>query len=142
MNKVEDILISIGRGKPWDLKPEGLWLEDPGLDVENTARVLMESGARLVTISASSLDSGEFRVIYHWDLEGILLNCATRTRQKILPGIGGFCPAADWIEREIHDYYKVDFTGRELTTLMLDDRDAAGAFSSKFPRKRRPGGSK
>ena len=74
MDKIEDILISMGTGKSWEKKPEGRWLEDLGLDVEKMALVMVEAGARLVTVSASSLDTGEFRLIYHWDLEGNLLN--------------------------------------------------------------------
>lgn len=139
MTQIQDILISLGTMKSWEEKPDGLWLEDPELDLRKTAGLLAEEGARLVTVSASRLDSGEFRLIYHWDLEGRLLNYVTITRQGALPGIADICPAADWIEREIHDYYNMDFTGRELTPLMLEDDAAAGFFSRKFQRKRKGG---
>ena len=140
MDKIEDILISMGAGKSWEKKPEGQWLEDPCLDVEKMAEVMVEAGARLVTVSALSLDTGEFRLIYHWDLEGNLLNCVTLTRQGALPGIARICQAADWIEREIHDYYAVNFTGRDLPPLMLNENDPIGTFSRKFQRKGKAGG--
>jgi len=140
MYKIEDIPISMGAGKSWEKKPEGQWLEDPCLDVEKMAEVMVEAGARLVTVSALPLDTGEFRLIYHWDLEGNLLNCVTLTRQGALPGIARTCPAADWIEREIHDYYAVDFTGRDLPPLMLNEQDPSGIFSRKFQRKSKAGG--
>jgi hypothetical protein len=140
MAKIEDIPISMGSMKPWEKKPEGRWLEDPGLDVEKMALVMVGAGARLVTVSASPLDSGEFRLIYHWDLEGSLLNCVVETRDGALPGIAGICPAADWIEREIHDYYGLNFTGRDLPPLMLNEHDPVGAFRGKFQRKVKAGG--
>jgi hypothetical protein len=140
MDKIEDILISMGSRKSWEKKPEGRWMEDPGLDVEKMALVMVEAGARLVTVSAYSLDTGEFRLIYHWDLEGNLLNCATLTRQGALPAIVRICPAADWIEREIHDYYAVKFSGRDLPTLVLNEQDTPGIFAHKFQRKNKPGG--
>ena len=140
MDKIEDILISMGAGKSWEKKPEGRWLEDPCLDVEKMALVMVKAGARLVTVSALSLDTGEFRLIYHWDLEGNLLNCVTLTRQGALPGIARICPAADWIEREIYDYYAINFTGRDLTPLMLNEQDPSGIFSGKFQRKGKAGG--
>jgi len=140
MDKIEQILISILPGKSWEEKPEGRWLEDSGLDVEKMAAVMVEAGARLVTVSACPLDTGEFRLIYHWDVEGSLLNCVAMTSQGALPGIAGICPAADWIELEIHDYYAVNFTGRDLPPLMLNEHDAAGIFSRKFQRKLKAGG--
>jgi NADH:ubiquinone oxidoreductase subunit C len=101
---------------------------------------MVEAGARLVTVSASCLDTGEFRLIYHWDVDGSLLNCVTLTRQGSLPGIAGICPAAQWIEMEIRDYYAVNFTGRDLPSLMLNDRDSAGIFARKFQRRQKTGG--
>ncbi|MGA2403902.1 MAG: NADH-quinone oxidoreductase subunit C [Syntrophobacteraceae bacterium] len=140
MDKIEDILISMGARKPREKKPEERWVADPGIDVEKMAMVMVEAGARLVTVSASSLDTGEFRLIYHWDLEGNLLNCVTVTRQGALPGIAQICPAADWIEREIHDYFTMNFTGRDLPPLVLNEQDPPGTFSRKFQHKGKAGG--
>jgi hypothetical protein len=140
MDKIEQILSLIRPGKSWEEKSGGLWLEDPDLDVENMARVMVKAGARLVTVSASPPDTGEFRLIYHWDMDGNLLNCVTLTSQGALPAIAGTCPAADWIEQEIHDYYAVSFTGRDLPSLMLNEHDRPGIFAGKFQRRLKAGG--
>ena len=92
------------------------------------ARVMAEAGARLVTVSASPLDAGEFRLIYHWDLEGSLLNCVVPVRDGALPGIARICPAADWIEREIHDYYGLNFTGRTQTLRRAEYTDVQDRY--------------
>jgi NADH:ubiquinone oxidoreductase subunit C len=121
-------------------KSEAWWLETPSLYVEKMARVMVETGARLVTVTASRARENEFRVIYHWDLQGRLLNFVTITNRATLPSIASICPAADWIEREIHDYFAVNFTGRELPTLVLSEQDRPGIFSWNFQWKGEEGG--
>jgi hypothetical protein len=140
MDKIEKILISICPGKFWEEKPEGRWLEIPCIAVEKMAGMMIEAGARLVTVTASPLDTGEFRLIYHWDVDGNLLNCVSTTSRGALPDIVQICPAADWIELEIHDYYGVNFTGRDLPSLMLNEHDRAGIFAGRFQRKPKAGG--
>jgi NADH:ubiquinone oxidoreductase subunit C len=49
-------------------------------------------------------------------------------------------PVADWIEREIHDYFAVDFAGRKLPTLVLSEKDPPGIFSWNFLWKGKEGG--
>ncbi len=137
---LEKIRKQLGQGTIWDQKPEGWWLEDFDLDVEKMAHLLVEAGARLATISASSLPTGECRLIYHWDMEGNLLNLITVTRQGSLSSIAPICPAADWIEREIHDYYAVNFAGRELPPLVLSGQDPPGIFSRNLQTKEKEGG--
>ena len=125
----EEIIKSLESGKVWVKKAEAWWLEDPGLDVQKLARLMIEAGARLATVTASRDFHGEFRIIYHWDLEGELLNFITTTRDATIPSVANICPAADWIEREIHDYFAVNFAGRELTRLVLNEQDPPGVFS-------------
>jgi NADH:ubiquinone oxidoreductase subunit C len=46
-----------------------------------------------------------------------------------MASIAGIWPAADWIERDIHDYYGIRFSGREtLTPLILRNGDPPGLF--------------
>jgi Ni,Fe-hydrogenase III component G len=48
-----------------------------------------------------------------------------------VPTIADLLPGADWAEREIRDYYGVEFAGREATpTLMLRPGDPAGLFTA------------
>jgi NADH:ubiquinone oxidoreductase subunit C len=137
---LEKIRERLGAKEVWMNKSQAWWLETHKLDVEMMARLFIEIGARLVTITASRASEGEFHMIYHWDLQGQLLNCVSITSQATLPSIISICPAADWIEREIHDYYAVTFTGRELPTLVLGGQDPPGIFSSITPGKGKDGG--
>jgi NADH:ubiquinone oxidoreductase subunit C len=110
-------------------RTDGCWLEDPDLDVERMTVCMVEMGARLVTISAMPAADGETRLVYHWDIEGNLINLGTLTREGVIPSIAPNCPAADWIEREVKDYFAVDFSGREnLAPLVLRKGDHPGLF--------------
>ena len=137
---IEEIRERLGNMEARVNKSEAWWLETPSLDVEKMARLMVETGARLVTVTASRAREDEFRVIYHWDLQGRLLNFVTITNRTTLPSITSICPAADWIEREIHDYFAVNFAGRELPTLVLSEQDPPGIFSWNFQWKAKTGG--
>ena len=137
---IEEIRERLGNKEAWVNKSEAWWLENPSLDVEKMARLMVETGARLVTVTASRAREDEFRVIYHWDLQGRLLNFVTTTHLITIPSITSICPAADWIEREIHDYFAVNFAGRELPTLVLSEQDPPGIFSWNFQWKAKTGG--
>jgi NADH:ubiquinone oxidoreductase subunit C len=137
---LEGIRERLGSRKAWVKKSGAWWLENPNLDVEKMARLMVETGARLVTVTASRSSESEFRMIYHWDLQGQLLNFITVTRQTSLPSIAHICLAADWIEREIHDYFAVNFAGRELPPLVMSGQDPPGIFSWNFQWNGKGGG--
>lgn len=126
---VELIRTQLGTSQPWAERSDGLWLVDPHLDVEGMARLMVETQARLVTITGRPAPGGECRLAYHWDLEGQLLTLVTTTHEGSVHTIAPLCPAADWIEREIHDYFAVDFIGRkDLDPLVLRPDDPPGLF--------------
>jgi len=128
MDKDEEIFAQLGAGKSWENRPDGWWLETPDTNVEKMAHLMTEAKARLVTITACEVSSGEFRIIYHWDLEGRMLNIIAMTREKSIPSIAEIHPASDWVEREIHDYFAVRFDGRESPPLFLSPEDSPGIF--------------
>lgn len=129
---IETIRIELNIKQASKRQTDGWWLEDPGLDVTAMARLMTGIKARLATITARPLEDGSNRLIYHWDLEGTVINLATVTRNNSLPSIANICPAANWIEREIHDYFAVDFTGREdLQPLLLRSDSPSGLFHWK-----------
>ena len=86
------------------------------------------AGARFITITAYQLPGDEgFRLEYHWDLEGRLLGFPFHhRRQQPIESIYDLCEAADWIEREVHEGFAIDFTGREYEPLLLRAGDKPG----------------
>lgn len=127
---IELIQAGLGITRPFEKRADGYWLVEPKLDVERMARLMAEQETRLVTITARPAPDGECRLAYHWDLAGELLTLVTTTHEGSIHTIAPVCPAADWIEREIHDYFAVDFTGRDnLDPLVLRSGDRPGLFN-------------
>jgi hypothetical protein len=126
INRIHSLLDS---RKTLERRADGWWLEDAGLDVKKMAGAMTGEGARLATVTAVPVSDHECRLIYHWDIGGLLINIATATRAGRIPSIAEICPAADWIEREIHDYFAVEFDGRAgMPPLVLGPEDRPGIF--------------
>lgn len=124
------ILGELGVTAAWEAHGDGRWVEAPDLDVRAMARLLRNVEARWVTLTVSPAPGGGFRLLYHWDLAGRLLNIATSVPEARAESIADIWPAADWAEREARDYYALEFAGREeLPALMLRPEDEPGLFS-------------
>jgi hypothetical protein len=124
------IPVELGLSQSWEKHADGLWLAAPDLDVEKAAAWMIAHQARFVTITAQPAAGRECRMEYHWDIEGQLLTFVTQTHEGHIASISALCPAADWVEREVHDYFAVDFWGRKnIPPLMLRPNDRPGIFS-------------
>jgi len=68
-------------------------------------------GYRLITISA--LDSrGCFHLLYHFDINGIkTLKILVPEKKPVIPSIVDIFPSAEFYEREIHDFFDIEFKG-------------------------------
>ena len=126
-------LSAVPGAQAWQLAADAWWMEAPALDVAAMAQAMQANGARLVTLSGSAAGA-ETEVIYHYLWQGKALNLRVHSREQSLPSIAALTPAAEWIEREIHDLFAVDFVGHPgLTPLLRPPELAPGFF-------RRPGG--
>jgi len=95
--------------------------------VREAARAMKDVGARFVTITAYQLPGADgFRLEYHWDLDGRLLGFPFQTIGNSIESIYDICEAADWIEREVHEGFAIEFTGREYEPLLLRKGDKPG----------------
>lgn len=104
-----------------------LWLRVDSPDVRELARKLRSHNARLITIAASELPEGAgIQLDYHWDVDGQLISYAVVVTDGTVASINDLCEAADWVEREIHEYFALNFSGREYEPLVLRAGDTAG----------------
>jgi NADH:ubiquinone oxidoreductase subunit C len=112
---------------PWVESGGVHWLEPAPASVRDVAAVMNACRARFVTITAYQLPGdGGFRLEYHWDLDGQLLGFPFQIAGNSIESIYDLCEAADWIEREVHEEYAVEFHGREYEPLLLREGDTAG----------------
>ena len=107
-------------------------LVDKG-DVPEVIRfIFQEQGARLCT--ASGVDSRwGVEIIYHfaYDTQNMIVSLRTLVDKPFMKieSVANFLPAADWIEREIHEMFGVDFIGHpDLRRLLLPDDWPEGEY--------------
>jgi NADH:ubiquinone oxidoreductase subunit C len=123
----ETIPEKLGTTEPWVDKGGVHWLALDATKVRELAKVMNEIRARFITITAYQLPKDEgFRLEYHWDLNGQLLGFSFQLTGKSIDSIFDLTEAADWIEREIHEEYGIDFTGREYEPLLLRQGETMG----------------
>jgi len=127
MSSFESISEKLGTTEPWVDKGGVHWLVLDAAKVREVAKTMNEIQARFITITAYQLPKDEgFRLEYHWDLNGQLLGFSFQLAGKSIESIFDLTEAADWIEREIHEEYGIDFTGREYEPLLLRQGETMG----------------
>jgi hypothetical protein len=123
---------------------EGTWTESGGvswfkgdrLNVREVAAAMNAAGARFITITAYQLPGSQgIRLEYHWDVEGRLLGFPFLLSGNAIESIYDICEAADWIEREVHEQFAIDFTGRAYESLLLRPGKKAGVYLREEAKK-------
>lgn len=108
---------------------DGLWMWAPELDVEAMAREMKALGYRLSTMTGLACEAGETTIIYHYTRPHVAVNIKTVTRGGALPSLASIALPAAWIEREIHDFFAVTFTGHpNLAPLLRPPELQVGFF--------------
>ena len=97
----------------------------PQRTVEVAETMLAMDGARLATATGIEVRDG-IDVLYHWCLEPpgvvITLKALARRPELELDSIANAVPAANWIEREMHDLLGANFRNHpDMRRLLLDD---------------------
>src|SRR5579863_3123503 len=127
MSTVELIPEVLAATEPYAENNGVYWYAQEDLNVRELARAMNAIRARFVTITAYQLPKEEgFRLEYHWDLAGRLLGFGFTLRGNSIESIYDLLEAADWIEREIHEGFAIDFIGREYEPLLLKPGDTMG----------------
>jgi len=120
MSVLETISEKLGITAPWVEQGGVHWLEPGAVNVRDLARTMNDVKARFVTITAYQLPKDEgFRLEYHWDIDGLLMGFPFQLAGNSIESIYDLCEAVDWIEREIHEGFTVEFTGRKYEPLQL-----------------------
>ena len=127
MTSLESIPETLGIHEPWVEKGGVHWLQPGKLTVRELAKAMNALHARFITITAYELPKDEgLRLEYHWDLDGQLLGFPFLLAGNTIESIYDLCEAVDWIEREVHEGFAIDFAGREYEPLLLRPGDKLG----------------
>jgi NADH:ubiquinone oxidoreductase subunit C len=134
MKSLETLREELGIAEPWVESRGTWWLNSGTVGVRHVAKVMNEMHARFITITAYQLPGTEgFRLEYHWDFKGRLLGLTFIIAGKEIESIFDLCEAADWIEREVHEEYSIEFTGRAYEPLLLRVGDKSGVNLREDP---------
>ena len=132
MSEFDDIPPQLGLSETWEASYGSHWLSGDQLDVRAMAQLMLSRCGRFITIAGMELpDSGGLRLDYHWDLDGALLTFVVTPQENSVPSIHDLCPAADWIEREVHEYLAITFSGRDCPPLLLRAGEPVGVHLRK-----------
>jgi len=113
--------------EPWVERGGVFWFDCPGITVREVARAMNAVDARFITITAYQMPGNEgLRLEYHWDLAGRLLGFNFPVAGNSIESIYDLCEAVDWIEREIHEGFNIEFTGRDYEPLLLREGNVCG----------------
>lgn len=136
MSAVETIPAQASNEEVWTESSGVRWYNGEHLNLRDVAAAMNAVGGRFVTITAHQLPGAQgFRLEYHWDVEGRLLGFAFLLAGKAIESIYDICEAADWIEREVHEQFAVDFIGREYEPLLLRAGNKAGIYLREEAKK-------
>lgn len=97
----------------------------PDRTVEVAAKMLALAGSRLATATGIEVRDG-VEVLYHWAFEPpgavVTLKALAVRPEVVLESVANVVPAANWIEREMHDLLGVGFRNHpDMRRLVLDD---------------------
>jgi len=105
-------------------------------EIVGASRFMFEQcGGRLATVSGIDTRSG-IELVYHWmfpkDHQFIMIKTKAKKPFPEIDSVGAFLPAANWIEREIHDLLGVTFRGHpDFRKLIFADDWPEGIYPYK-----------
>ena len=105
---------------------------DPARTVEVAKKMFVMDGARFATATGLDVRDG-IDVLYHWAFEPagavVTLKALAAGPDITLDSIANDVPAANWIEREMHDLLGVNFPNHpDMRRLILDDSWPEGVY--------------
>ena len=105
---------------------------DPACTVEVARKMIAMEGSRLATASGLDVRDG-IDVLYHWAFEppGVVITLKVLAARPDLQvdSITNVVPAANWVEREMHDLLGANFRDHpDMRRLILDDSWPEGVY--------------
>lgn len=136
MTELAERLKNFTGSAEWRAIPGGMTMKASTLDPISMAQSMLSASARLITMTGVVRDDGETDILYHYELENFTFTIETSTHGQAITSIAGITHAADWIEREIHDLYAVNFIGHpDLSRLIRPAQLEDGFFRTSGPTK-------
>jgi len=103
-------------------------------EIEAIAKTVKAYHGRCVVATCYQNDDSTHSIIYHFDIDGLLVNVQIDTDNKAFHSIASILPSANWAEREIREMYDVEPVGHPCKDrLFLDYSIAKGVLNDYIP---------
>jgi Ni,Fe-hydrogenase III component G len=93
----------------------------PQNELKDAIPNLIKAQARLITATAIKSPTDEVFVYYHFEIERRVYTIKTRVKESRADSLSGDFPNISWIEREIQEFYKIDFKGQLKKPLLYHE---------------------
>jgi NADH:ubiquinone oxidoreductase subunit C len=114
--------------------PKRIFFTIDAVEIRQVAAFLFDDLKMRFNIASAVDEFDAFEIIYHFskDEDGILVNARVFLKDKKNPRIDSILPimrGAEWIEREIHELFGVEFDGHpNMRPLLLPDDWPQGVY--------------
>jgi Ni,Fe-hydrogenase III component G len=128
IERLGDAVVEVQQCEP----RRGIARIDPRRTVEVARTMIAMEGSRLATATGIEVRDG-IDVLYHWAFEPagvvVTLKVLAPRPDMAADSIANVVPAANWIEREIHDLLGANFRNHpDMRRLVLDDTWPEGVY--------------
>jgi len=106
---------------------------DDRKDITTVAHTIAHFNGRCVVATAYLNDEGH-AIVYHFDIDGLLVNVYLQTTDKTTDSITPIVSSANWAEREIREMFGIDTVGHpNPERLFLDESIEEGVLNDFIP---------
>lgn len=103
-------------------------------DIEVVAKAIKAYKGRCVVATAYKNDDDTHTVVYHFDLDGTIVNAELHTDDATTVSVTPILPSANWAEREMREMFGVEPIGHPCKDrLFLDYSIAKGVLNDYIP---------
>ncbi|MBN1309198.1 MAG: NADH-quinone oxidoreductase subunit C [Chitinispirillaceae bacterium] len=117
----------------FEKSPKRIYLQVKAEHIPQTSRILFKELEARFQIATGIDTPGAFEILYHWAFD--LCNCVVTIKTKLdrekpeIESIATFCPAAEWIEREMWELLGITFKNHpDMRHLLLKDDWPEGRY--------------
>lgn len=93
----------------------------PQNELKKLVFALKKDQARLITATALKSPANEVFVYYHFEIEKRVYTIKTKVKNSKADSLSRDFPNISWIEREIQEFYKIDFKGQLKKPLLYHE---------------------
>jgi len=114
--------------KAYEVRDQEIWMKIDKKDLKDFLKSLKEKyDVHFITITASDVGT-KIQLIYHLDVNGILLNVETLIGKlsAFMDSVSDVFRGAEWIEGEISEMFNVKFKGKKYPRRFLSKKFSEG----------------